>query len=120
MTSIKIKRVYDQFHQEDGYRILVDRIWPRGLAKASAHIDEWVKDIAPTNELRKWFSHDIEKWEAFRTKYLDELKKSGVAETVHELVKKHKHITLLFGAKDEQHNQAVVLQEYLQRLMKKE
>ena len=119
MAKITIKRVYEPVEKSDGYRVLIDRLWPRGLAKASSHIDEWMKKIGPSNELRKWFNHDVEKWQAFRRSYKKELKGSDVVEEIIKLMEKHKHVTLLYGAKDEEHNQAVVLQEYLKSLTQK-
>ncbi|MDA8174847.1 MAG: DUF488 family protein [Nitrospiraceae bacterium] len=110
---IKIKRAYDPFSPDDGRRILVDGLWPRGIKKAGAHIDEWMKDIAPSAELRKWYAHDPAKWEEFRKKYKSELK------TKPELVKKLKSeaakgtVTLVFAARDAEHANAAVLKEIL-------
>lgn len=114
MTTIKIKRVYEPMTKTDGFRILVDRLWPRGIKKEDAHIDVWLKEIAPSAELRKWFNHEPEKWEAFSKKYLAELQNSNTAEQLLQLVKEHRIVTLVFGAKDQQHNQAVVLKEFLE------
>jgi uncharacterized protein YeaO (DUF488 family) len=119
MTNISVKRVYDSSSKDDGYRILVDRLWPRGLSKESAGINEWIKEIGPSNELRKWFGHDVEKWEEFRRLYRKELKESAAIGEIINLIKKYKHVTLLFGAKDEEHNQAIVLKEYLQSLVER-
>src|SRR5580765_3469079 len=102
--AINIKRVYEQSEKKDGYRILVDRLWPRGMKKEDAEIDEWVKDLAPTPALRKWFGHDPELWLAFQERYHAELKKNSA---VADFIKKHKNkkvLTLLYGAKDEKHN----------------
>ena len=111
---IKIKRIYDDPESSDGYRVLVDRLWPRGVSKDEAQVDLWLKDIAPSNELRRWFSHDQKKWQGFRQKYLQELdKKPDVFLELKNIYIKHKIITLLYGAKDTKHNQAVVLKEYL-------
>lgn len=111
---LKVKRVYEEFEKSDGFRILVDRIWPRGISKEEAHIDLWFKDIAPSEELRKWFNHDPKKWQEFQKKYKEELSKNtDPVEQVKGLKKEHKQITLLYGAKDTLHNQAVVLLEYL-------
>jgi uncharacterized protein YeaO (DUF488 family) len=105
---VRIKRVYDAPAKEDGERILVDRLWPRGLSKEKAHLDEWMKDIAPSPALRQWFGHKPERWEEFRARYrqelegnplLDDLSRRAAAGTV----------TLLYGARDEKRNQAVVL-----------
>ncbi len=109
--SIKIKRVYAEPNHEDGKRILVDRLWPRGLAKEKASVDLWLKDIAPSTELRKWFGHDPGKWDEFKKRYLSELKENSEAiQTLRDELKKGK-VTLVYGAKDEEHNDAVVLQE---------
>ena len=110
---ITIKRVYEPTSPDDGYRVLVDRLWPRGLSKENAHIDEWLKEVAPTNELRKWFNHDPAKWEEFRTRYQKELAANPAADELVTLVKKHPHLTLLYGAHDTEHNQAVVLKDFL-------
>lgn len=110
---IKIKRAYLEPEEDDGMRILVDRLWPRGLTKEKANIDLWLKDVAPSTELRKWFSHDIEKWEEFKRRYLDELNenKESVAILKEQLNKGN--VTLIFGARDELHNEAIVLKELL-------
>lgn len=111
---IKVKRIYDPPSTEDGKRILVDRLWPRGIKKEGAGIDEWLKEIAPSNELRKWFSHDPAKWEEFRKRYRKELKdKTDLVGKIRGESKKGR-ITLLFSAKDEGHNNAVVLKEVLE------
>lgn len=110
---IYIKRVYEAPSAGDGYRVLVDRLWPRGLAKNQADVDNWSKDIAPSNELRKWFGHEAPRWAEFQEKYAAELDENPATAAFIALVKKHKTITLLYGAKDEAHNQAVVLQQYL-------
>ncbi len=111
---IKLKRIYDRYDKEDGYRVLVDRLWPRGISKEKAHLDLWLKEIAPSTELRKWFGHDAEKWQDFKKKYNKELddKKDLVAQ-LKELKEKHKQITLLYGARDTEHNEAVILLEML-------
>ena len=113
--NIKIKRVYERPDKEDGTRILVDRLWPRGLTKAKASVDLWLKDIAPSTELRKWFGHDPGKWAEFKTRYRAELRENDeqVALLKGEIEKGV--VTLLYGAKDEEHNEAVVLQEFLSR-----
>ncbi len=115
--TIKIKRVYEDYHKSDGFRILVDRLWPRVVSKEDVHVDLWLKEIAPSSELRKWFSHDPEKWNEFRTKYTNQLQgnKTAVGE-IKELMKKHKNITFVYSAKEELHNNAVVLREYLEGL----
>lgn len=113
--ELKIKRVYEEPAKGDGKRILVDRLWPRGLTKEKASIDLWLKDIAPTTELRKWFGHDPDKWKEFKKRYHQELKnnKEQVSILYEEL--KKRAVTLVYGAKDEQHNEALVLKEWLDR-----
>ena len=109
--NIKIKRVYEPRDKDDGLRILVDRLWPRGLTKEKASVDLWLKDIAPSTDLRKWFGHDPSKWQEFKKRYLKELK--GNSEQV-QLLKQEVDkgtVTLVYGAKDEEHNEALVLQE---------
>lgn len=109
--KIKIKRVYAEPSAEDGKRILIDRLWPRGLSKEKARVDLWLKDIAPSTELRKWFDHDPDKWEEFKKRYLRELKaNSETVQILKDELSKGK-VTLVYGAKDEEHNDAVVLQE---------
>ncbi len=111
-----IKRVYDKPEKKDGLRILVDRLWPRGLSKSKAKVDLWLKEIAPSDALRKWFSHDPKKWEQFKRKYEIELKqKKGLLNKLKQIEKEKRIITLLFSAKDEKHNNAVVLKEVLQK-----
>lgn len=115
MTQVRLKRVYEDYSAADGYRILVDRLWPRGIKKENAHVDLWLKDIAPSTELRKWFNHEPEKWPDFSQKYRKEIAANTEAtQELKEALKNHKTVTLLYGAKDEQHNQAVVLQKWLQ------
>jgi len=111
--AVQIKRVYEPAAKADGYRILIDRLWPRGLSKERAQVDKWLKEVAPSTELRKWFNHDPEKWDAFRAKYHAELDGSSAFATLLEDIRRHKTLTLLFGARDEQHNDAVALQQFL-------
>ncbi len=114
MSEIVIKRVYEDYAKADGYRILVDRLWPRGVKKEDAHLDLWLKEIAPTNELRKWYGHEVEKWEKFSEKYWTEINENNTSsEKLLEIVKNKSKVTLLFGAKDKEHNQAVVLKKWL-------
>lgn len=107
--NIKIKRVYEKPGEEDGFRILVDRLWPRGLTKEKAALDLWLKDIAPSTELRKWFNHDPDKWKEFKKKYLNELKDNKEAVSLLKDHLKKKTVTLLYAAKDSDHNEALVL-----------
>jgi len=112
--NIKIKRVYDHPTKDDGMRILVDRLWPRGLSKKEAKVYLWLKNIAPSNELRKWFSHDVAKWQEFQKRYANELKNNKEnLDKLKQLVKEEATITLLFAATDIEHNNAVVLKRIL-------
>jgi uncharacterized protein YeaO (DUF488 family) len=111
--SIKIKRVYDEPDKTDGTRILVDRLWPRGLTKAKADVDLWLKDIAPTTELRKWYGHDPEKWTEFKKRYREELKKNPQPVALLKREVEEGPVTLVYGARDEEHNEALVLQKLL-------
>ena len=112
--TLKIKRVYDQPDKSDGFRVLVDRIWPRGLTKEKAAVDLWAKDLSPGTELRKWFNHEEEKWPEFKRRYSLELEaRPGAVEDFVKLLHTHPRLTLLFGAKSEERNQAVALREYL-------
>ncbi|QIB66488.1 DUF488 domain-containing protein [Kineobactrum salinum] len=110
---IRLKRIYDPSEDEDGARILVDRVWPRGVRKADVKLDWWARELAPSTELRKWFGHDPERWAEFRNSYRDEL--AQVPETLSKLLNycRQGPVTLLFGARDREHNQAVVLREVL-------
>lgn len=113
--EIKAKRIYEKATKNDGVRVLVDRIWPRGVSKEDAQLDEWLKEIAPSTELRKWFNHDKDRFSGFARKYKNELKgHSGLIEDLLEKWKE-KSITLLYSAKDEEHNQAVVLKAFLEQ-----
>jgi uncharacterized protein YeaO (DUF488 family) len=112
---ILIKRVYETPAASDGYRILVDRIWPRGISKQKAGLSLWLKTIAPTTELRKWFGHEPARWQQFRRRYLQELKTNGDdLEVIRNVLKTSKTITLVYSAKDTARNQAVVIREYLE------
>ena len=113
--NIKIKRVYDQPDRKDGERILVDRLWPRGLTKEKAGIGLWLKEIAPSTELRKWFDHDPEKWQRFRRRYETEIRHKDDLIKVLKQKATEGRITLLYGARDEKHNEALVLKEFLER-----
>jgi uncharacterized protein YeaO (DUF488 family) len=112
---IQTKRVYDKRSKEDGYRVLVDRLWPRGLTKEKAHVDLWMKEIAPSDGLRKWFHHEEQNWTEFVKKYKTELaQKKDLLNELKKLAKEHGTVTLLFGSTDEKENQAVVLAQMLQ------
>lgn len=112
--ALSIRRVYDEPDPNDGFRILVDRIWPRGLSKESAHVDEWLKDVAPTTELRAWFGHDPDRFAEFEARYRAELQGNPAVGLLRDILRTHQQVTLLFGARDTEHNQAVVLRDYLQ------
>ena len=113
--NIRFKRVYEHPEKDDGMRILVDRLWPRGLTKKKASVDLWLKEIAPSTELRKWFDHDPKKWKSFRGRYETEIRHKD------DLIKVLKHkaregpITLIYGARDEKHNEALVLKHILEK-----
>lgn len=113
--NIEVKRIYEEPSQEDGNRVLVDKLWPRGVSKEEAKLDKWWKEITPSDELRKWFGHDPGKWHEFKERYRHELmdKKGEVKEFLQE-IDQRKRLTLLYGAKDEKHNHALVLRNYLQ------
>lgn len=116
--SIAVKRVYDPPSRNDGYRVLVDRLWPRGLTKEDAALDAWSKELAPSAALRKWFGHDPARWEGFRHRYAGEL--DAAAEHWRPLLTQaaRHRVTLLYGARDEEHNNAVALKSYLEPLLK--
>lgn len=116
MKELRIKRIYETIEEQDGYRVLTDRLWPRGIAKAKAAIDLWEKTIAPSTELREWFGHIPERFPEFTERYLQELEDNSDATKFVELCQKQlekSNVTLLYGAKDEVHNQAVVLQNFI-------
>src|SRR5690554_6174397 len=113
--KLGIKRVYDPPAKGDGKRVLVDRLWPRGIRKADAALDLWLKEVAPSAELRKWFGHDPEKWTMFRRRYLSELEQRGEEIARLRELGGSGQVTLLYGAKDEERNQAVVLKEFLEK-----
>ena len=112
---MKIKRVYDKPDKDDGLRILVDRLWPRGLTKEKACIDLWLKDIAPSTELRKWFGHDPAKWDEFRKRYREELEMNKAQTSLLTETLKKWEVTLVYGSRDEEHNEALVLKELFSR-----
>ena len=113
LTTVRLKRAYEQPSPEDGTRVLVDRLWPRGVSKAEAAIDHWAKEIAPSPELRKWFGHDPGRWQEFRRRYRREI--DGHSEELGRLrdLVRRGTVTLVFAARDEEHNDAVVLREVL-------
>jgi uncharacterized protein YeaO (DUF488 family) len=112
--TIHLKRVYEAPDKQDGYRILVDRIWPRGLSKEVAAVDLWLRDLAPSTALRKWFGHDPARWTEFKRRYMQELNGEEASAALAQFhAVKNTRVTLLFAAKDTEHNNAVALQEYL-------
>jgi uncharacterized protein YeaO (DUF488 family) len=113
-----VKRVYQPADRSDGFRILVDRLWPRGVSKEKAALGEWMKEVAPSTELRTWFAHDPKKWPEFRKRYRQELRSR--ADLVHEIAARASRgrVTLVYGARDEDHNEAVVLAEVIRSRMK--
>ncbi len=113
--SLKIKRVYDKPSRADGRRVLVDRVWPRGLTKKQAQVDDWLKEIAPSARLRKWFGHDPARWTEFKKRYAKEL--NDQREQIEKLaqVTRKRTVTLLFGAKDLEHNNAMALKEHIEK-----
>jgi uncharacterized protein YeaO (DUF488 family) len=113
MKNIRIKRAYEQPDVEDGERILVDRLWPRGLTKEKAKVDLWLKDVAPSTELRKWFAHDPARWTEFRTRYRQELKSNKEQLSLLRQEAAKGTVTLIYAAKDQEHNEAVILQRLL-------
>jgi uncharacterized protein YeaO (DUF488 family) len=118
---IFVKRVYEKPTRGDGYRVLVDRLWPRGLTKSEAALDAWLRDLAPSNELRRWFHARPDSWITFRKRYLKELALARAADALdalYGLAHKKKNLTLLFASKNEQHNNAVVLKELLDGMRK--
>ena len=112
--DIRLKRAYEPSKKDDGFRVLVDRLWPRGVSKSSARIDLWLKEIAPSAALRKWFGHDALKWDAFRARYFRELQKNPEAVAQLNEIIRNGPVTLLFAAKDQEHNNVVALKEYLE------
>lgn len=117
--DLKLKRIYDIADDNDGYRVLVDRLWPRGIRKENARVDLWIKELAPTTELRRWFSHDITKWDEFYKRYRQELSANPAFGDFVSNVAQRPVVTLLFGAKDIEHNNAVVLADAVREAINK-
>jgi uncharacterized protein YeaO (DUF488 family) len=113
MPDIQTKRVYDPADPQDGYRVLVDRVWPRGMSRQAVKADLWLKDAAPSTELRKWFAHEPSKWEDFRVRYAQELDRQAEAVAILREVAAKGRLMLLYSAHDTEHNQAVALKAYL-------
>jgi uncharacterized protein YeaO (DUF488 family) len=116
---LKLKRAYDPVSRADGTRFLVERLWPRGISKARLHVDEWLKEVGPSTELRQWFSHDPEKWSRFRTRYVRELDSHPEAWRPILSAARRGTVTLVYSSRDEQHNNAVALQAYLQAKLRR-
>lgn len=114
---VRLKRAYDPPAPEDGYRVLVDRLWPRGLRREEAHVDAWLRDLAPSDALRRWFGHDPARWEEFRRRYLEELREPARQALLEGLERRARGgtVTLVYGARDAERNQAVVLREALEK-----
>ena len=112
---IKLKRAYEKPARDDGERILVERLWPRGLTKLQAKVDLWLKDVAPSTELRKWFGHDPDRWDEFRRRYQKELRSKEDQIKLLKRKAKAGTITLIYAARDEEHNGALVLKQFLQK-----
>lgn len=115
MSAIRLKRAYDPAEPDDGTRVLVDRLWPRGLTRDAAKVGLWLKDIAPSTELRRWFGHDPAKWAEFRKRYEAELVHNPALDELRAIIRRDRRVTLLFGARDVAHNDAVVLREICER-----
>lgn len=114
MADIRLKRAYDEVSEDDGTRILVDRLWPRGVSKKDAKLDDWLKEIAPSNELRKWYGHDPEQFDEFVHRYHKELEeKTGALKELEEYYKSNNRLTFIYSAKDRRHNNAVALRNYI-------
>lgn len=110
--TIHLKRVYEPYAAQDGFRVLVDRLWPRGLSKERAHVDLWLRKVAPSDELRRWFAHDVGKWQGFQERYRTELEEhADLLDSLRALEREHEVVTLLFAARDAEHNQATVLRD---------
>ncbi len=110
---LNIKRVYDHPEANDGYRILVDRLWPRGMSRSDIFFDEWMKDVAPSTSLPKWFNHEAKKWSAFSWRYQQELKYNNSVTDLISKLKLHKSVTLLYSASDKEHNHALALKQFI-------
>jgi len=115
--KIQTKRVYEEPEESDGSRILAERLWPRGVSKERAALDRWMKGVAPSHELRKWFDHDPDKWEEFQERYRKELFGSKAVVEMIELIRRHRTVTLIYASKDEKHNSTTVLREFLVDLL---
>jgi uncharacterized protein YeaO (DUF488 family) len=118
---LKLKRAYESPETGDGKRILIDRLWPRGISKTTAHLDAWIKELAPSNELRKWFGHDDDRWEVFQKRYIQELSspdKETILDDIADM-QKRETVTLVYGAKNPEHNNGVILKQLIEERMKR-
>lgn len=111
--AVRIKRIYEPVSPDDGYRVLIDRLWSRGIKKENAKIDLWLKEVAPTSSLRKWFNHEPAKWKSFVEKYTSEIENGNALKDLRTIISMHAKVTLLYGAKDEVHNHAAALVKLL-------
>lgn len=118
---VTTKRVYEPFSPSDGFRVLIDRLWPRGIAKAKAHVDLWLKDVAPSSALRQWYGHDPDKWTEFRKRYTNELRDSPAKEALEDLVRRARRgrVTLLYSSRVEDINNATVLEGIINRRLRR-
>lgn len=114
---LQIKRVYEDPEPSDGFRVLTERLWPRGVSKERAALDQWLKSIAPSNDLRKWFSHDPDKWKEFKERYRRELFGSEAVTEMLEIIEEHDTVTMVYASKDEEYNSTVLLKEFLEDLL---
>ncbi|MCL5789722.1 MAG: DUF488 family protein [Candidatus Thermoplasmatota archaeon] len=111
--TLKLKRIYEPYSKDDGFRVLVERLWPRGMSKEKAHVELWLRNIGPSNELRKWFNHDTNKWEEFQKRYLHELENNIALDKLKSIVSMQRNVTLVFSSQNEENNNAVVLYNLL-------
>lgn len=119
MPDILVKRVYEKFLITDGRRVLVERLWPRGIRRNTPNVDIWLKNVAPSTELRKWYSHDPKKWVKFKQRYVKELKDNKTVDTLVKIIQSTNPVTLVYSTSDERHNSAIVLRQYLERKLKR-
>lgn len=117
MKTIKTKRIYEEPKESDGVRILTERLWPRGVSKERANLNKWMKGVAPSHDLRKWFDHDPEKWGEFKEKYRQELFGSERVEELLEIIKKNETVTFVYASKDEEYNSTRLLKEFLEDVL---
>lgn len=113
--TVNLKRIYAPYSENDGYRVLVERLWPRGIAKEKAHVDLWLREIGPSTELRKWFNHEDSKWDTFVEKYSQELSGNNSVTLLQQIISTHPIVTLIFSSRNEEHNNAVALKSILSK-----